>query len=47
MRLNFDPEIVLRMGINGMKGGEGNKGEDRPTGVTEGGSEILKGIWGN
>ena len=45
MKLNFDPEIVLRMGINGMKGGEGNKGEDRPTGVT--GGWVLKGIWGN
>ena len=33
--MNFEPEIVLRMGISGMKGGEGNKGEDRPTGVRD------------
>ena len=32
MRLNFDPEIVLRMAISGIKGGEGNKSGDRPTG---------------
>ena len=45
MRLNFDPEIVLRMGISGMKGGEGNKGEDVPTGV-RGGVRDTYGIWG-
>ena len=41
MRLNFDPEIVLRMAISGIKGGEGNKGEDRPTGLT-GGPRYLR-----